>query len=257
VYASQPGSPQGHATLGSGGWLILAGSGLSPAGFLQEVSILSFILPSDFPLLQALPGALSAETPSGFKAESSVEPQADEPYAAERADALCLMAETFQAGEITTRNGADRCQVVIHVDEQVLKSPQSPGRCECEAGPALAAQTARRLACDASLVRVVEDEYGEPLSVGRKTRSIPPALRRALQLRDKHCRFPGCSSRHSLDCHHLEHWADGGETKVENLALICGLCRARHKPHYADSRIMPRALLIRLSARVELWRDAA
>jgi len=77
------------------------------------------------------------------------------------------MAEAFQAGEITTRTGADRCQVVIHVDEQVLKSPESPGRCECEAGPAIAAQTARRLACDASLVRVVEDENGEPLSVGR------------------------------------------------------------------------------------------
>ncbi len=86
---------------------------------------------------------VSAETPSGFKAESSVEPRADEPYGAERADALCLMAETFQAGEMTTRNGAERCQVVIHVDEQVLKAPQSPGRCECEAGPALAAQTAR------------------------------------------------------------------------------------------------------------------
>jgi len=61
VYASQPGSPQGYATLGSGGWLILAGSGLSPAGLLQEVSILSFILSSDFPLLQALPGALAVD----------------------------------------------------------------------------------------------------------------------------------------------------------------------------------------------------
>ncbi len=145
-----------------------------------------------------------------------------EPFDAERADALALMAESFQAGEITTRNGGDRCQVVIHVDEQVLKSPQSPGRCECEAGPALAPETARRLACDASLVRVVEDENGEPLSVGRKTRAIPPALRRALQIRDRHCSFPGCVSRQGLDAHHIRHWADGGETKTENLSLICG-----------------------------------
>jgi len=62
VYASQLGSPPHHATLGSGGWLILTGSGLPPAGFQQEVSILSVILSSDIPLLQALPGALPAET---------------------------------------------------------------------------------------------------------------------------------------------------------------------------------------------------
>jgi hypothetical protein len=85
----------------------------------------------------------------------------------------------------------------------------------------LAAQTARRLACDTSLLRVVEDEHGEPLSVGRKTRSIPPALRRALQLRDKHCRFPGCTSRHFLDAHHIQHWANGGETKMENPVHLC------------------------------------
>jgi len=76
---------------------------------------------------------------------------------------LCLMTDVFQAGEITTRNCGERCQVVIHVDEQVLKSPQSHRPCEWEAGPALAAQTVRRLACDSPLVRVAEDEYGEPL----------------------------------------------------------------------------------------------
>ena len=152
---------------------------------------------------------------------SHYEADIPEPFAAERADALSLVAEAFQAGDVVTRNGGERCQVVVHVDEQVLQEPGSAGRCECEAGPAIAAQTARRLACDAALVRVVEDENGEPLSVGRKTRSIPPALRRALQLRDRHCRFPGCTSRHFLDAHHLKHWAEGGETKVDNLALLC------------------------------------
>jgi hypothetical protein len=142
-------------------------------------------------------------------------------FATQRADALVLMAENFHSADITTRNGGERCQVVIHVDEQILKHPHSDGRCECDAGPVLAAQTARRLACDASLVRVVEDENGEPLSVGRKTRSIPPALRRALQLRDTHCRFPGCTSRHFLDAHHIQHWANGGETKVDNLVHLC------------------------------------
>ena len=161
--------------------------------------------------------------PAGTFSEDSnaVEPEVSEPFAAQRADALVLMAEHFHSGNITTRNGGERCQVVIHVDEKVLKEPHSNGRCECEAGPKIAAQTARRLACDASLVRVIEDEHGEPLSVGRKTRSIPPALRRALQLRDAHCRFPGCTSRHFLDAHHITHWANGGETKVDNLVHLC------------------------------------
>ena len=60
VYASHSGAPPNRATLGSGGWLILSRSRLSPAGLLQEVSILSVIPSSNIPLLQALPGALSA-----------------------------------------------------------------------------------------------------------------------------------------------------------------------------------------------------
>jgi hypothetical protein len=163
------------------------------------------------------------DVPAGTDPElpNDIEPEISEPFSAHRADALVLMAESFHRADIATRNGGERCQVVIHVDEPVLKEPHSSGRCECEAGPVIAAQTARRLACDASLVRAVEDENGEPLSVGRKTRSIPPVLRKALQLRDTHCRFPGCTSRHFLDAHHIQHWANGGETKMENLVHLC------------------------------------
>jgi hypothetical protein len=78
----------------------------------------------------------------------------------------------------------------------------------------------RRLGCDASLVRILERD-GRPLSVGRKTRTIPPALRRALQSRDGGCAFPGCSQRHHVDAHHIEHWADGGRTDAANLILLC------------------------------------
>jgi hypothetical protein len=67
---------------------------------------------------------------------------------------------------------------------------------------------------------VAEDETGEPLSVGRKTRAEPPAIRRALQIRDGHCRFPGCTSTR-VDAHHIIHWADGGETSMDNLMLVC------------------------------------
>ena len=81
--------------------------------------------------------------------------------------------------------------------------------------------SARRLACDASLVAIVEDEKGEPLNVGRKTRSIPPALQRALNARDKGCRFPGCTHKKYTDAPHIKHWAKGGETKMSNLVTLC------------------------------------
>ena len=87
-------------------------------------------------------------------------------------------------------------------------------------GTPLAAETARRLACDAAIVPLIE-RAGRPLSVGRKTRSIPPALRRALSSRDRGCRFPGCTNHRTVDAHHIEHWANGGATSLENLVQLC------------------------------------
>ena len=85
----------------------------------------------------------------------------------------------------------------------------------------VSAETARRLTCDAGVVDVVESETGEILSVGRKRRTIPSAIKRALRHRDGHCRFPGCNNRVFLDGHHLKHWAEGGETKLSNLVSLC------------------------------------
>ena len=99
---------------------------------------------------------------------------------------------------------ADRFQVVVHVDAETLQE-QTAGRCHLEHGPALPAETVRRLTCDASLIRIVENERGEPLDVGRKTRSIPPAIRRALNARDPGCCFPGCTYQRYLDAHHVDH----------------------------------------------------
>jgi hypothetical protein len=90
-----------------------------------------------------------------------------------------------------------------------------------EDGPHVSAETARRLACDASIVPVTDDKRGEPLNIGRKTRSIPPAIRRALQMRDEGCRFPGCTHKHFVDGHHIKHWSDGGETSLDNLVQLC------------------------------------
>ena len=144
------------------------------------------------------------------------------PFPARRADALAVLAENFLAASRASSSTADRCQVVVHVDAETLHE-HSAGRCEIEDGPSIAAETARRLTCDASLLTVIENEHGEPLDVGRKTRSIPPAIRRALNSRDGGCRFPGCTHKRFVDAHHIEHWADGGETKLSNLVTLCRL----------------------------------
>ncbi len=86
-------------------------------------------------------------------------------------------------------------------------------------------ETARRLACDAATVAMQHGPAGEILDVGRRTRTISPALRRALAARDRTCRFPGCQNRR-CDAHHVQHWADGGATRLENLVL---LCRRHHR----------------------------
>jgi Domain of unknown function (DUF222)/HNH endonuclease len=161
-------------------------------------------------LLEALEAGHAALRPRG-----SAEPR---PTGAE---ALAAVAELALSGR--ELSGGDRHQVVVHVDEAALAGAE--GGCELAEGPALAPETARRLACDATVIDLKERD-GEPLSVGRKTRSIPPALRRALRRRDRGCRFPGCENHRFVDAHHIEHWAQGGETSMDNLVL---LCRRHHK----------------------------
>jgi hypothetical protein len=134
---------------------------------------------------------------------------------------------------------AERYQVVLHVDQATLRgdeggadpvgaaaetdAPGDPGagpRSHLSDGTRVSAETARRLGCDAAAVTVLRGSDGSVLDVGRRTRTIPPALRRALEIRDGGCRFPGCGLRF-CDSHHIVHWALGGETKLENLVLLC------------------------------------
>ena len=137
-----------------------------------------------------------------------------------RVEAFARIAESFLASGPQELSGGDRQQIVVHVDARTLKHGHA-GRCELEHGPSLAAESARRLACDASLIAIIENEQGEPLDVGRKTRTIPPAIRRALNSRDRGCRFPGCPFVRYVDGHHVRHWAQGGETKLSNLVTLC------------------------------------
>jgi hypothetical protein len=83
-----------------------------------------------------------------------------------------------------------------------------------------AGATSRRLCCDASVVRLTKAPDGSILDVGRRTRTIPPALRRALEARDRGCRYPGCGSRFT-DAHHVIPWAAGGDTSLGNCVLLC------------------------------------
>jgi hypothetical protein len=114
----------------------------------------------------------------------------------------------------------ERAQLVVHVDADALAS-DGRGRSELEDGPVVSTETARRLGCDAELVTQVERD-GFPVSVGRKRRTVTPALRRLLEARDRDvCCFPGCERRRHLQAHHRRHWAQGGETSLENLVLLC------------------------------------
>lgn len=167
-------------------------------------------------LMRALDQAVEAMPVLGVSAETSERPS----WGARRADAVGVLAESFLKHGLQALKGGERHQIVVHVDAETLKDSVA-GRCELEDGPAIAAETARRLACDCSAIRILENTHGEPLDIGRKTRSIPPALRRAITARDQGCRFPGCSHKRFVDAHHIHHWARGGETKASNLVTLC------------------------------------
>jgi len=161
-------------------------------------------------------------------AETSDEPAVDrvsDPVAARRADALERLADAFlgQSGSAASSagTGGDRCTINLHTTADTLTADGQTAESELESGARVSAETSRRLACDCGVVHWHDDEDGKALNVGRKTRSIPPAIRRALQRRDQGCRFPGCTAHKYVDAHHVQHWADGGETKMDNLVLLC------------------------------------
>ena len=169
-----------------------------------------------------------------------------------RADALALIAESALAADLDGGTAGDRYQVVMHMTTvdatsgagrgasaaglsvqrwRGLRAPDDvaeviDGVLEIDHGAVdISMETSQRLSCDASSVPMRHDAEGTVLDVGRKTRTIPPSIRRALAARDTTCRFPGCTSRR-CDAHHLQHWTDGGSTRLDNLLL---LCRRHHR----------------------------
>ena len=138
----------------------------------------------------------------------------DESFSARQADAMVSMASLYLSGNVEqTRNTSDDYLVIIHVDQSALAD--GIGRSN------LPIESVKRLCCDAHAVVIGEDENGEPLNIGRKTRTVPTAIKRALVARDKSCAFPGCHHQRFVDAHHIEHWSAGGETSLDNLMLLC------------------------------------
>ncbi|HYB71389.1 MAG TPA: DUF222 domain-containing protein [Candidatus Bathyarchaeia archaeon] len=143
----------------------------------------------------------------------------------QQADALALLAESAMHHELDPGAPGERYQVVVHVDAAALADHEETGQSALEGGIRISAETSRRLACDASRVVMRHHPDGQVVEVGARTRTIPPAIRRALHHRDRTCRFPGCDVRVGQG-HHVRHWANGGPTVLSNLVL---LCRRHHR----------------------------
>ncbi len=158
--------------------------------------------------------AVAPETPSVDEGRAS--PNGEGPTSSH--------GEPLTAPRVESGTRAERYQVMVHCDAATLAAEGEPGRSDLD-GIRVSAETSRRMACDAAVVAMVHAKDGSMLNVGRRTRTIPPHIRRALEDRDRGCRFPGCGCRFT-EAHHVKHWADGGETSLGNTLL---LCRRHHR----------------------------
>jgi hypothetical protein len=176
-------------------------------------------------VLAAIDSARDAPAQSAPSKSPVAQPmQSDEHHLdADRAEGLIALAESYLGGNLGTGPGALELFLVTsrdHLAGDSKDSASKPGAWLTDGTP-LPMQAIRRLACDAALVSIEQAPTGEVLSVGRRTRTIPAHIRRALLLRDDGCRFPGCTHRRHLHGHHVQHWANGGATRLRNLVLVC------------------------------------
>jgi hypothetical protein len=142
-----------------------------------------------------------------------------------RVDALGEICRTW-LGASSSRTAGERPHIAVVVDVRALEG-RAGYRSELDHAGPVHPETVRRLACDASVTRVLTRGGPEPLDVGRRTAVVPGPMRRALVVRDRHCRFPGCDRPPPwCDAHHVQHWANGGPTALSNLVL---LCRRHHR----------------------------
>jgi hypothetical protein len=171
-----------------------------------------------------------AETDAVVGDQGGVERSGVDDHDLSEADALVAVAQNALAAGPMDSSGDDRHLLVLHVDAGILTHPDHDtdhsdhptAVCRIENGPGVDRSTAERIACDAALVALIDSAIpGEQMRLGRKTRKISPALRRALRIRDGGCRFPGCHRQRHLEAHHVIHWLRGGLTDLDNLVLLC------------------------------------
>ncbi len=148
-----------------------------------------------------------------------------------RADALGDLCEHWLRSGESGSSGGVKPHVTVTVDAQALFGLRQ--RLAVMDDGVVAPETVQRIACDSTIVRMLLDDSGSPVDVGRATRTIPPGLRRALDARDRGCQWTGCRAPVDwCDAHHIEHWSNGGPTDLANLVL---LCRTHHTAiHQSD-----------------------
>ncbi len=213
------------------GYWVIRGR-LPPESGALVTRVLEQAMEEQYQELRAVP----AETSDEMMDETRPRPEA---IAWRRADALVRLAQGYRSRSASGHS--DKFVVHIHTNIETLKadgegsklsaesSTENNAESELQCGGKICAETTRRIACDSATVQWLDADghshegqhQMQALSVGRKTRTVPPAIRRALQRRDGGCRFPGCTATRFVDAHHIHHWADGGETSVNNLVLLC------------------------------------
>lgn len=151
-----------------------------------------------------------------------------------RADALVEICRQMLDRRRLPVSGGERPHLNLDVALETLEARAGAPAAHLARGGPISGEAARRLACDAGLSRIITNGTSEPLDVGRRTRTIPAALRRAVVARDRHCRELGCDAPPEwCDVHHIVHWLDGGETELSNLELKC---RPHHRDHHERER---------------------
>jgi hypothetical protein len=175
-------------------------------------------------LLTALRAVLDAESRSGGEGD-------DRTPAQRRADALGEICHQWLDSSDRPVVGGERPHVTVTVDVETLRNGTA-GTTELDHTGPVHSEVARRVACDASIMRVVMAGPSEPLDIGRRTQLVPLGIRRAVVVRDRHCRFPRCDRPHPwCITHHVLHWTAGGPTALPNLLVLCRRHhRLVHKP---------------------------
>jgi hypothetical protein len=174
---------------------------------------------------ESRPAVSSPSADDSAELRPAVSPRAAEPVSGlpliSRADAVVKLAEAYLTHGDAAGSGGQRTQIVVHLDQDPLADDYTLAA-TLDDGTRLSAETFRRLSCDVTVVPARHSSNDPQLDLGRRTRTVSPALRRALALRDRGCRYPACTNHFFLHAHHIVHWVHGGATSLANIVTLCG-----------------------------------